>query len=193
MAKHRTRSGVPWLPLMLTACASSPSGLAGAPAQYSALPQDVALRAEFTAAADLQAVQVPCLQSEPPDPNAVDDNCDGIIDDTQTGQLLSVAIAYPQQGSDLIRILVRSERAETSQEPLPEDAAIRSASVQVRRLDLGPLPAGRHQVNLSRQTQDGAAAALPVSVSLATAGVSRAYVVSLGAGESRSLGLIDVR
>lgn len=174
----------------LTACAPR---ISSEPLRYPALPPAPSASsgpAAFVPAASLTALQLACRPEELPQANALDDDCNGQVDDAPTDDPLSLAIAYPRAST-----IVLSLRTETNTQvvlaPTPCDA---QASFCTVRLPSAGLSRGRLAL-LARWTDADAMAAAPsVVVSVQSRGKVTAYLAKLGASaEEQALGELALR
>lgn len=181
-----------WVVAALFVGACAPEAAPAAPPKYPALPKPAAASSQFVPDASLTVAQLACGSSEIPE-NGLDDDCDGTIDSAKAGAIeLTITTVQRTESAGEVRLELTAE----SGGAVPEQAAQRSTSrgpaVHVSRLDLSPLPRGRYRLTASRQGAEPGAAELSLAVSLATRGTSHAYLVRLGAAETRTLGLIEV-
>jgi|GEM_PF-6725463 len=142
--------------------------------------------------AALQLVQLTCRPTDLP-ANGLDDDCDGAIDGAPTAASgLTIVTAYRTETAGEVRLALTSE----SGSPVPNQALEREAqrgpAVALSRLGLSDLPSGRYVVTASRAGGEVDPAELSLAVSLATVGPAQTYLVRLGAGETRTLGTIEV-
>ncbi|MFT3923483.1 MAG: hypothetical protein QM778_13185 [Myxococcales bacterium] len=185
----------PWIlgSLLVAACSGTASAPAATP-RYPELPKPAAAETSprFLPEAALQAVQLPCGASELPD-NGLDDDCDGVVDSPKSAaSKLTISLAYRAETPGEVRLHVTSESAS----PVPNlgrnPDASRGPAVAVSRLDLSALPGGRYRLSASRPGGEAEPAELSLAVSSATLRSVQTYLVRLGAGETRTLGLIEV-
>jgi hypothetical protein len=147
--------------------------------------------------ASLQAVKTPCGPAELPD-NALDDDCDGTIDSLPTALKptateLTITAAQRAEIADEVRLDLTDEAGASVPNMAIQRALSRGPAVTLSRLDLSGLPRGRYRLTASRQGPQPEPAELSLAVSLATSAMAHTYLVRLGAGETRTLGAIEVR
>jgi hypothetical protein len=174
------------------ACGSAPPAPA-APAHYPALPSAADTGAgKFVADAALQAIQLVCAGSELAD-NGLDDDCDGAVDGAKpAASKITLTAAYRAETPDEVSLDLTSE----SGGPVPELGLKAEPgggpAVRLSRLDLSALPRGRYRLTATRPGAEASATELSLAVSSATNGSTQTYLVRLGAGETRTLGVIEV-
>jgi hypothetical protein len=125
--------------------------------------------------------------------NGRNDDCDGVIDSAKAGAIeLTITAVQRAEAAGEVRLDLQAEAGAAVPEQATQRSASRGPAVNVSRLDLSALPRGRYRLTASRQGAEPEPAELFLAVSLATRGASHAYLVHLGATETRTLGVIEV-
>jgi hypothetical protein len=176
------------LSVLLCACATS------TPAQPpTAAPSAAAAPASAPTLAlvsTLEPLAVTCLSAEPARANALDDNCDGVIDALPRTGALSVAFAHGAEGEATVSLVDGGQKAvapSSSDEPVAcapaEGAVTGNAHFQA-------LPAGARELVLRHVRACGEPKPLPVVLSVQTGGAVHSYLVTLAPGQTLSLGTV---
>lgn len=163
--------------LALAACAADTQARPAAPAP---VPEPVHVAPELRVAQELEPVTLACRTAELPLPNAVDDNCDGLVDGVGRDAALTLAWASAG-GAELDVALLDASgqpiapRHEQRAPACPEDGAA-LASNKVYAV----LPETAARVVL-RQVRGCGASPAPVSVivALGTPAGSQSYLLSI--------------
>ena len=181
-----------WVAAALFVGACAPEAVPAAPPKYPALPKPAEASSQFVPDASLTAAELACGPSELPE-NGLDDDCDGTIDRANAGAIeLTITTSQRTESTGEVRLGLTAEAGGAVPEQAAQHSTSRGPAVSVNRLDLSALPRGRYRVTASRLGAEPGAAELSLAVSLATKGSSHAYLLRLGAEETRTLGLIEV-
>jgi hypothetical protein len=148
---------------------------------------------QFVPEPALVEVQLTCRPSETPD-NGLDDDCDGVIDGPRgTATQLTISAAHRSEARADVRLDLTDPAGGAVPNLAMERTSTRGSTVSSSRLDLSALPSGRYRLTAARGGPEAEPAELSLAVSLATKDKARTYLVRLGAGETRTLGVIEVR
>jgi hypothetical protein len=140
----------------------------------------------------LTALQLGCRSSELPRDNALDDDCDGVIDHWPKASSLTVAWADAGDGELTVKLLDGQKQAIS-----PVDAATPSActpdhGAATGHVSYDALPSGTHTLVLGELRPCGEPKPVTVALSFATQGSTKAYLVKLEPGQELALGTLTV-
>jgi hypothetical protein len=174
--------------LLLASCAIKPAE----PLRYTALPPAASASTQsnaFDPSASLTAMTSGCRTAELPQPNALDDDCDGSIDSFDKDLPLLIALAFPRVLAQDIALALRSES--NVEVPLVVSDCGEERSVCTVYVDTKNLARGRHAL-LARHTDHGAQKGThALVVSAQTPGKVATYLATLAADVTeQSLGSV---
>lgn len=177
--------------LLFVGCASAPAE----PLRYPALPPAPSARAEadaFTPSAALTPLHGACRRAELPQPNALDDDCDGSIDAFARDLPLLIAVAFPRAIAGDLALAVRSEA--NVEQPLAVSDCGEDKPVCTVYVDGKTLAHGSHSLLVRHTDPNAQAATHALVVSAQTQGKVATYLATLAAdAREQSLGSVAVR
>ncbi|HEX5660278.1 MAG TPA: hypothetical protein VFX59_23950 [Polyangiales bacterium] len=164
--------------LLVASCATKPAE----PLRYTALPPAPSASSQadaFDPSPALTSMSSACRSAELPQPNALDDDCDGSIDSFAKDLPLLIALAFPRVLAQDIALAVRSES--NVEVPLVVSDCGEERSVCTVYIDAKNLARGRHAL-LARHTDQGAQKGThALVVSTQTPGKVTTYLATLAA------------
>ena len=188
-------SALPLLALV-SACAASvaqaPAQPAPAPAQPGDAPAgDVHGTLELTPG--LSQLGLACRSAELPRANALDDDCDGTIDQLPKGALRTVAWANAGDAEVAFALRDAGPQGVVDADAISASACVPDHGVSTGHASYNAAQPGKHTLVLRYLRPCASEAPLSVAVSLATPEGTRAYLVQLEPGKERELGTLTVR
>jgi hypothetical protein len=162
--------------LVLSACGSTATQVGTEPLRYPALPtapSGSTQLAAFDPAPGLGALTLACRAAELPVANALDDDCNGQVDDAPSSDSLLIAIAYPSAAHVPLAL-----RSAAQQIELMASACDDSQAYCTLQLSSEKLARGRHTL-LVRARGEGAPSPASVVVSVQSRGKVTTYLARL--------------
>lgn len=174
--------------LLLVSCATPKTE----PLRYPALPPAPSASSEadaFDPSAALTPLHSACRAAELPQPNALDDDCDGSIDAFAKDLPLLIALAFPRATAGDLALALRSEA--NVELPLAVTDCGEAKAVCTVYVDAETLTRGRHALLARHSDPNAHSATLALVVSAQSRGKVTTYLATLAAdvGE-QSLGSV---
>jgi hypothetical protein len=182
---------------LVSACAASVAQSPGAaPAPAPAPPGESPAgdgHGTLELAPGLSELSLSCRSAELPRANALDDDCDGTIDQLPRGALLTVAWANPGDAEVAFALRDAGPQGVVDADAIAASACVADHGVSTGHASYDRAAPGKHALVLRYLRPCTSEAALTVAVSLATPEGTKAYLVQLEPGKERELGTLTVR
>lgn len=173
------------LAMTMVACASThaptKAGPAGTePLRYPALPaapSGTTQVAAFDPSAKLTTLTLACRAEELPQANAIDDDCNGQVDDAPASDPLAISVAYPRAAAVALALTTPEQRLELTASPCDD-----SQSFCTLRIQTDKLARGRHALVVSAAPASAEGTHMPppsVVVSVQSRGKVTTYLARL--------------